>query len=118
VPAAAGDPLELLGRRVLVPFGRGRRIGVVLESGVEPAVPPARIKPLTRVFRDEPPLAPDVLELLHFAADYYHHPLGQVALSVLPGRLRRVGGVDEGVEVFALTVQGAQLDPARRLRER
>ncbi|HEU5284422.1 MAG TPA: primosomal protein N' [Burkholderiales bacterium] len=112
VPAAAGDPLELLGRRVLVPFGRGRRIGVVLESGVEPAVPPARIKPLARVFRDEPPLAPDVLELLHFASDYYHHPLGQVALSVLPGRLRRVGGVDEGVEVFALTVQGAQLDPA------
>jgi primosomal protein N' (replication factor Y) len=113
VPAAAGDPVELLGRRVLVPFGRGRRIGVVLESGVEPAVPPARIKPLARVFRDEPPLAPDVLELLHFAADYYHHPLGQAALSVLPQRLRRIGGVEEGVEVFALTVQGAQLDPAQ-----
>jgi primosomal protein N' (replication factor Y) len=113
VPAGAGDPLELLGRRVLVPFGRGRRIGVVLESGVEPAVPPARIKPLARVFRDEPPLAPDVLELLHFAAEYYHHPLGQAALSVLPKRLRRTGIVDEGVEVFALTVRGAQLEPAQ-----
>ncbi|HEU5283077.1 MAG TPA: primosomal protein N', partial [Burkholderiales bacterium] len=90
VPAAVGDPGDLLGRRVVVPFGHGRRIGVVLESGVEPAVPLARIKPLARVFRDEPPLAPDVLELLQFAADYYHHPLGQVALNALPKRLRRV----------------------------
>ena len=113
VPAAAGDPADLLGRRVLVPFGRRSRIGVVLESDVEPAVPTARIKPLGRVFRDEPPLPPDVLELLHFAADYYHHPLGQVALSALPKRLRRAGGSEEGVEVFALTVRGAQLDPTQ-----
>ncbi len=112
VPITAGDPGDLLGRRVVVPFGSRRRIGVVLESGAEPAVPPARIKPLARVFRDEPPLASDVLELLHFAAGYYHHPLGQVALNALPRRLRRVGGAGEGVEVFALTVTGAQLDPA------
>ncbi|HEY7760160.1 MAG TPA: primosomal protein N' [Burkholderiales bacterium] len=112
VPAAAGDPADLLGRRVVVPFGRRRRVGVVLEADAEPAIPAARIKPLARVFRDEPPLAPDVLELLHFAADYYHHPLGQVALNALPKRLRRVGGAGEGVEVFALSVQGAQLDPA------
>jgi primosomal protein N' (replication factor Y) len=122
VPAALGDAAALLGRRVEVPFGRGRRVGLVLEVGVESALPPARIKPLARVFHDEPPLAPDVLELMHFAADYYHYPLGQVALSVLPARLRQVGGAEEGIDAFALSVRGAQLDPveipARALTKR
>ena len=122
VPAAIGEPASLLGRRVVVPFGRSRRIGIVLEAGVEPAIPLARIKPLARVFHDEPPLAPDVLELLHFAADYYHFPLGQVALGVLPKRLREIGGVEEGIEVFALSVRGAQLDasevPVRAVTKR
>ena len=87
VPAAAGDPADLLGRRVLVPFGRRSRIGVVLESDVEPAVPTARIKPLGRVFRDEPPLPPDVLEQLHYAADSYHPPHGvRVAQAPAAGR--------------------------------
>ena len=56
MPAAVDDPGELLGRRVVVPFGRGRQVGVVLEVDVEPAVAAARIKPLGTVFRDESPL--------------------------------------------------------------
>ena len=41
------------------------------------------------VQRDVPPLPADVLELLKFCSDYYHHPLGEVVLNSLPTRLRR-----------------------------
>ncbi len=59
---------------MLVPFGRGRKVGVVLEVDGEPQVAPERIKPLAHVFRDEPALESDVIELLRFSAEYYHYP--------------------------------------------
>ena len=49
---------ELIGARVLVPFGRGQRAGVILEVGGEPQVAPERIRPVAHVFAREPPLAP------------------------------------------------------------
>ena len=45
---------ELLGARVLVPFGRGQRAGVILEVGGEPQVAPERIKPVAHVFGASP----------------------------------------------------------------
>ncbi len=80
---------ELIGARVLVPFGRGQRAGIILEVGGEPEVPPERIKRVAHVFADEAPLAPDVLQLMRFASRYYHHPIGQVVMGALPQALRR-----------------------------
>jgi len=80
---------ELIGARVLVPFGRGQRAGIVLEVGGEPEVPPHRIKRVAHVFTDEPRLAPDVLQLMRFASRYYHYPIGQVVMGALPQALRR-----------------------------
>jgi primosomal protein N' (replication factor Y) len=83
-------PDSLVGRRVVVPFGRARSVGIVLESDVEAHVAERRIRAIGRVFDDEPPLPGDVLEVLRFASDYYHHPVGQVLLNALPQKLRRV----------------------------
>jgi primosomal protein N' (replication factor Y) len=78
-----------IGQRVVVPFGKRSRIGVILELAEETRVPAERLKRAVRVLRDEPPFAPDDLRLLRFAADYYHYPLGPVVLDALPARLRR-----------------------------
>jgi len=81
--------LDLVGARVLVPFGRGQRAGVILEVGGESELPAERIKKVTHVFTREPRLAADVLHLMRFASRYYHHPIGQVVMGALPQGLRR-----------------------------
>ena len=80
-----------IGRRVLVPFGRKTALGVIIELARTSAVPPQRLKQVLNVLREEPALEPADLELLKFAADYYHHPLGAVVVGTLPARLRRTG---------------------------
>jgi primosomal protein N' (replication factor Y) len=79
----------LPGERVLVPFGKRRAVGVILELASTSDVPPARLKSITRVLSDASPFTAEDLRLLRFAADYYHYPLGQVTLHALPQRLRR-----------------------------
>ncbi len=112
---------ELIGARVLVPFGRGQRAGIILEAGGEPNVAPERIKSVAHVFTREAPLAPDVLHLMRFASRYYHHPIGQVVMGALPQSLRRARIGSEEAPV-ALTPAARAADwstiPARALAKR
>jgi len=86
-PADAQAPPP--GVRVRVPFGRGRRIGVVVGSSTDSDVPAARLRRIEHVLDHEPVLAPDLLALGLWAADYYHHPAGEVLATLLPAPLRR-----------------------------
>ncbi|HTS53563.1 MAG TPA: primosomal protein N' [Burkholderiales bacterium] len=94
---------ELIGARVLVPFGRGQRAGLILEVGGAPQVPPERIKRVTQVFTGEPRLAPDLLDLMRFASRYYHYPIGQVVMGTLPQALRRARASPDPEARVALT---------------
>ncbi|HEY6824282.1 MAG TPA: primosomal protein N', partial [Steroidobacteraceae bacterium] len=76
------------GVRVRVPFGRQRRVGVITEVAGDSEVPPARLKPILEVLDATPVLDAALQELLRWAADYYHHPLGEVLASALPRALR------------------------------
>src|SRR5262249_22484538 len=64
------------------------------------------------------------LELLQFASDYYHHPLGEVVMSSLPARLRtiRAGTPRRVAGQLGLTPLGDALDlatlPARAVVKR
>ena len=78
-----------IGQRVLVPFGRKQAVGIILELANSSELSGERLKSAVRILRDVPPLAAQDLRLMHFAADYYHHPLGAVVMSALPARLRR-----------------------------
>jgi len=76
------------GVRVRVPFGRQRRVGVITEVAQDSEVPPARLKPILQVLDATPVLDASLQELVRWAADYYHHPLGEVLASALPRALR------------------------------
>jgi primosomal protein N' (replication factor Y) len=78
------------GRLAVVPFGKRTAVGVIVDLAAgESAVDPSRLKSVTRVLRDAPPVATDDLKLLRFASEYYHHPLGQAVVGALPLRLRK-----------------------------
>lgn len=79
-----------LGSLVVVPFGRSRKVGVVVGLAGESAVPEERLRALEAVVEDVPALGADELELFEFCARYYQRPLGEVLGAALPPRLRQV----------------------------
>lgn len=76
------------GQRVVVPFGRKQVVGVVMECVRSSDLPAERIKAVVQVLDDVPPMPDELLKLLRFCSDYYHHPIGMTVLSALPARLR------------------------------
>ncbi len=77
------------GVRVRVMFGRRAMVGMVWAVRDAPGVAAERVRPIEAVLDDVPPMPADWLRLAEFAAHYYHRPLGEVLLPVLPPSLRR-----------------------------
>jgi primosomal protein N' (replication factor Y) len=77
------------GCRLRVPFGRGHRVGVLVETRADTAVDAARLKAATALLDTEPVLSGDLMALGRWAAAYYHHPPGAVLSHLLPAALRR-----------------------------
>jgi len=96
-----------IGARVLVPFGRKQALGVVLEVDTPPAIDPARIRPVTRLLDDTEPLPRDLIAMLRFCSDYYHHPIGEVVLGALPTAYRKLGRVSGRKAVRAVQITAA-----------
>ena len=76
------------GVRVRVPFGSQRLIGIATQAGSESAVAPERLKPILDVLDSAPILDESLRTFLQWAADYYHHPIGEVFTAALPKALR------------------------------
>jgi len=90
LPPADAHLMPLIpGVRLLVPFGRGRRVGILVETAGHSDQSPERLKPALAVLDAPPVLGPDDLRLIRWAADYYRAPLGEALFSALPARLRR-----------------------------
>jgi len=110
----AVDPDSLKpGLRLAVPFGSTQKTAYLV--GVEEASELSRkqLKPVARILDHEPLLAPDDLRLLHWAARYYHHPLGEVFAAAFPVGLRQGKAALLDLPIrYALTDAGRAFDPA------
>ena len=113
--AAGVDPP--IGVRVRIPFGRGTRIGLLVELASGSELPLARLRRVADVLDEEPIAGNSFLEFLHWVADYYHHPVGEVVLGALPTAARRGRTLgDEGVSRWRLTPAGLEADEAALAR--
>jgi primosomal protein N' (replication factor Y) len=81
-----------------VPFGRGERIGIVIDHPATTELPAAKLKMLGAVLDPAPAIGTELLQTLRWAADYYHHPVGAVLSHALPGLLREGRAIDEPPE--------------------
>ncbi len=106
VPEGMAAPLP--GSRVRVPFGRQRLIGVVLEQGADSVIAEERLKAITAVLDTTPVLNGELLDLLRWASDYYHHPIGEVIASALPKGLRAGASLLALEPVWRPTVAGRE----------
>jgi primosomal protein N' (replication factor Y) len=88
------------GMRVLVPFGRRAVTGFVV--GLKPEASSVHsLKDLLQVLDEAPALSEELLELCHFASDYYLAPFGEVLRAAVPAGIER--GIDKRV---SLTEEG------------
>lgn len=101
-----------VGRLVVVPFGRTRKVGVVLALTDDPDVPDQKIRPVDRVVRHLPALPGPTLDLLRFCHRYYHHPIGATVANALPTALRRPDGAALGPRL-AYRLSPAAQQPGR-----
>jgi primosomal protein N' (replication factor Y) (superfamily II helicase) len=99
------------GARVLVPFGRRTVTGVVLDLAADSDFPRHKLKSVIEVLDAEPLIPEKLLDLLVWAAEYYHHPVGEVIAAALPVWLRQGRDASvEGVRVYAATAAGRAAD--------
>ena len=113
VPEGTAAPAP--GTRVRVPFGRQRLIGVVIEQAQTSLLPEERLKPITAILDTVPVLGAQVLELVRWASDYYHHPLGEVIAAALPKAVRGGASLLELEERWAATPAGREALGGNRL---
>jgi primosomal protein N' (replication factor Y) len=114
LPPAQG--LAEAGSRVLVPFGKGKAVGIVVEAGVESAVGSNRLKAALRVLDDAPLLDAELMATLARAADYWLGAPGEAYANALPLALREDRPLpDPREEAWELTVAGrSALDAGSR----
>ena len=118
---STGSP-PLVGQLVVVPFGKRRQVGLVLEVAEQSEIAVARLRSVESVLPVEP-LPADTLALIRFSSDYYQCPIGQAAFVALPAALRRIRYVaPEPQWQYVLTAAGRQLSveqfPARATLKR
>jgi hypothetical protein len=108
LPADDGEPLP--GCRVLVPFGRQKQIGLVMELASHSDLPASKLKKAIAILDDSPLLDEADRWLINFTSDYYHHPVGEVVAAALPALLRQGKPLVSLVSKIAATAEGAMAD--------
>ncbi|MAF84801.1 MAG: primosomal protein N' [Gammaproteobacteria bacterium] len=104
----AGDDLPVPGRgkRIIVPFGKKTRIGVIVAMTDTSPVPATKLRKAIRIIDAEPLLDEHLMALLEWAADYYRHAPGEVIAAALPKLLRAGGAVDATEMIWRVTEPG------------
>ena len=87
----ADEPAEP-GTCCVVPVGRREVVGICVGRSTEASVADERVRPVSRWLGEIAPLDAHWLAFTRFAADYYQHSWGQVAVAALPPLLRTPPG--------------------------
>ncbi|MFZ0499720.1 MAG: primosomal protein N', partial [Steroidobacteraceae bacterium] len=104
----AGHGAIVAGTRVRVPFGQRRLIGVAMETAASSELPDERLKTVLERLDPQPIFDPATLALLGWAADYYHHPIGEVLAAALPKALRLGAAIDSAEPRWIATPAGRE----------
>jgi primosomal protein N' (replication factor Y) (superfamily II helicase) len=97
-----------LGVRVRVPFGRQQLIGILVGVADETSVASQKLRAAIDILDEFPIVDPVTFDMLRWAAEYYHHPLGEVFAAALPASLRAGQPARQKTEWWSLTESGRQ----------
>jgi len=115
LPPAAGE--ACVGSRVLVPFGRGKLVGVVVAIEAETMVGSHRLKQVLRLLDDTALLDTELMQTLAWAADYWLGAPGEAYANALPLTLREAKPLPAlGDEYWSLSIAGRSAHEAGNRR--
>lgn len=77
------------GTRAQVPFGTRQLVGILTGYGTHSEVDAHKLRHVHSFLDDSPSLVPEIMALALRAANYYHHPEGEVLHAALPSMLRQ-----------------------------
>ena len=105
-----------LGVRVRVPFGRRQLVGILVGVASESDIAAPKLKAALGILDQLPILDPVTFDVLRWAAEYYHHPVGEVFAAALPVSLRAGQPALEMTQRWSLSDSGRQelASPATR----
>ncbi|MDH5323000.1 MAG: primosomal protein N' [Gammaproteobacteria bacterium] len=98
------------GSRVVVPFGRQKQVGVIMALANSSDLPMHKLRRCQALLDEAPILSASDLNLISFASDYYHHPVGEVVAAALPALLRSGKPLLPDLQCVAITAAGAAAD--------
>ena len=105
LPPTAGE--TRVGCRVLVPFGRGKQVGVVVALKAETTLGSNRLKQVIRLLDEAPLLDAELMQTLAWAADYWLGAPGEAYANALPLALREAKPLPAlGDEYWSLSSAG------------
>lgn len=87
-PGQGPAPKDPVGCRLVVPFGRGSRVGVVVGVDDDPGADRAALREAEAWLDRESLYGEELWRTLHWAQSYWVHPLGEVLATALPVALR------------------------------
>jgi primosomal protein N' (replication factor Y) len=88
-PLAQSNQAEYTaGQRVIVPFGRQQKTGVILSISSNTELTGKQLKPISERLDHSALLNEEDINLYKWTADYYHHPIGEVFAQALPKQIR------------------------------
>ena len=89
---------NLIGVRVLVPFGKTSRLGIIVDEGCK-SDPKIKLKKIISCFEADLPLASDNLKLARWVSNYYKYPLGEILALFFTSALRTGKDVKKNVSL-------------------
>ena len=102
------DSLEP-GMRLEVPFGKGKKIAFLIEITQKSDLEVGKLKRVVRILDQKSLLSSKDLQLLTWASNYYHYPLGEVISTAFPAALR------QGKSIVLKTTKSFALSPLGKL---
>lgn len=78
-----------IGIRIKIPWRNKQVIGILMGISHSSALPIEQLKTAIEILDQQPILPNDILTLIQWASQYYHHPIGDVFTHVLPTLLRQ-----------------------------
>ena len=79
---------DLIGARVLAPFGTRTLVGIIINTVLQSSLPMSKLKTIIKLIDTKPLFTADSLNLLRWVSEYYHVTLGEIFDVALPPKLK------------------------------